>query len=425
MIELKSGFFNSVNGDRKYNADDMSSYYEGIISRGVLQNYEGKFAVTSDSGMEINMKTGKAYFSNGKYAINDKVRAFTIDPSDVLFNRIDRVVLKCDKNNARKSILYVKKGALATNPVPPTLENSDSIEEMSLAQVRVNKLVNSISQKDITDERTNNDVCGFIHTLIRDINTSDLYEQYNDGYKNNLAENQKKFDELFANMGENVASKNLIRVYRSYYITVTDYETRIPININNYNNSLDILSVYINGFKLIPDIDYNTNGNIEVILTKPVKQKTPILIEIYKSVDRATDTNQIDKIERTDKNNCFEKQDVFAVNNTLKIKKMLGLPLIQKGLVKVKLMSPNVPTIVTVKLEQPFVKDPIINAILYLKDTEKDIAFVGIKDYDMNKSEFKIVVIGKNTIETVVHWIAIGEYKNTGTIDNYELYCSY
>lgn len=26
------GFFNSVNGDRKYNADQMSSYFEGLVT---------------------------------------------------------------------------------------------------------------------------------------------------------------------------------------------------------------------------------------------------------------------------------------------------------------------------------------------------------------------------------------------------------
>lgn len=31
------GFFNSVNGDRKYNADQMSSYFDGLVTDGVYE----------------------------------------------------------------------------------------------------------------------------------------------------------------------------------------------------------------------------------------------------------------------------------------------------------------------------------------------------------------------------------------------------
>ena len=32
---MKCGFFNSVNGDRKYDADDISNYFLKLISNGV------------------------------------------------------------------------------------------------------------------------------------------------------------------------------------------------------------------------------------------------------------------------------------------------------------------------------------------------------------------------------------------------------
>lgn len=33
----KSGFFNSINGDRKYDAEEMSEIFQGLISDGLLQ----------------------------------------------------------------------------------------------------------------------------------------------------------------------------------------------------------------------------------------------------------------------------------------------------------------------------------------------------------------------------------------------------
>ena len=36
---IKTGFFNSINGDRGYNADDMSDYFKGLLTDGVFKNY--------------------------------------------------------------------------------------------------------------------------------------------------------------------------------------------------------------------------------------------------------------------------------------------------------------------------------------------------------------------------------------------------
>lgn len=60
-MALITGYYNSLNGDRKYNAETMSKYFAGLFTRGVLQNYNGKFVVTANGGMKINVKTGKAF----------------------------------------------------------------------------------------------------------------------------------------------------------------------------------------------------------------------------------------------------------------------------------------------------------------------------------------------------------------------------
>ena len=49
--------------------------------------------------------------------------------------------------------------------------------------------------------------------------------------------------------------------YKSVYTTTTDGETEIPINIAGYRNGVDLLSVYINGFKMIEGTQYTKNEN--------------------------------------------------------------------------------------------------------------------------------------------------------------------
>ena len=35
-MAITSGFFNSVNDDRPYNAEQMTLYFEGLISNGII-----------------------------------------------------------------------------------------------------------------------------------------------------------------------------------------------------------------------------------------------------------------------------------------------------------------------------------------------------------------------------------------------------
>ena len=44
-MSITSGFFNSVNGDRTYNADQMSTYFKGLIGSGVYENVGGALQV--------------------------------------------------------------------------------------------------------------------------------------------------------------------------------------------------------------------------------------------------------------------------------------------------------------------------------------------------------------------------------------------
>ena len=44
-MSVTSGFFNSLNGDRRYNAEQMSSIFDGIINDGIFANIGTAFGV--------------------------------------------------------------------------------------------------------------------------------------------------------------------------------------------------------------------------------------------------------------------------------------------------------------------------------------------------------------------------------------------
>ena len=53
------GFFNSSSGDRVYNADDVNTFLEGIISpNGIYANVDQMLVVTPGDGMAVRVAPG-------------------------------------------------------------------------------------------------------------------------------------------------------------------------------------------------------------------------------------------------------------------------------------------------------------------------------------------------------------------------------
>ena len=193
------GYFNSIGGDRRYNAEHMSRYFSGIVSRGILANLRGQFAVTATgTDMSVQVAPGRAFFSDGKWVESDAVESLAISPSDVLLNRIDLVVLRKDRNDiARNVIITIKKGTPAIDPTAPALENTEYVEELCLAQVRINALAEAITGSNITDTRLDKTVCGFVTGVIQQVDTTTLYQQYQAAGQEDRAVNQAAFDTWF------------------------------------------------------------------------------------------------------------------------------------------------------------------------------------------------------------------------------------
>lgn len=273
-MAITCGYFNSKGGDRKYNSDTMSKYFRGLITKGVLQNFTGKFQVVSLASMAVTVKPGRAYFSDGKWMESDSDITIQIDNSEVTMDRIDRIVLRKDSSEPiRTCTVIVKKGTPASDPVPPELETSDYIEELSLCQIHVGKLAESLTQSNITDERPDNNVCGFVHGLIEQLDTTAMFIQYTDA-----------FNRWFDGIKETLATSTLIRQYTSHYITKESSETTIPIQIPQYVMGLDILNVFVNGMKLVNSVEYVKNADT-ITLVKPLEAGQTVDFEVFKSVD--------------------------------------------------------------------------------------------------------------------------------------------
>ncbi|MGX4598969.1 hypothetical protein [Faecalimicrobium sp. JNUCC 81] len=171
----KSFIFNSINGDRKMKAEDFREYFIPFISNGIYPNPSTKLQVVSNTGMKIIVKEGKA-FINGSLYINTDDLVLTLDHADGVLDRIDRIVLRMDTIE-RNIKCIVKKGQFASNPVAPSLQRDADAHELCIAEILISKGSIDIQQSMIADTRLNTEICGIVTGLIKEIDTTTLYNQ--------------------------------------------------------------------------------------------------------------------------------------------------------------------------------------------------------------------------------------------------------
>lgn len=249
------GFFNSLNQDRLYNADQMSEYFKGLISDGVFESVGNALQVTADSGMSVNVQTGRAII-DCKWIDNDALASVTITQAHPTLNRYSAVVIRLDRTNRLMEFATVD-GTPASTPTKPSMTNTSQIVELCLAYIYVGAGVTAITAADIQDTRSSG-LCGWVTGIIQQVDTSTLFNQYVAAYEQNLANMQaweQAQKEQFQSWFSTLTDQLLVNTHneRNYADVITQTETRYV----NFPAALDyeegdIIDVYINGVYLSP-----------------------------------------------------------------------------------------------------------------------------------------------------------------------------
>jgi hypothetical protein len=175
-MAIRSGFFNSVNGDRRYLAYNFAEYFASFIANGVFPNPSTGLQVYEKENMTITVKPGRGWI-NGYFIVNESDYDVTLATADGALNRIDRIVLRLDYIN-REITIAVKQGMFASSPVAAALQRDTDAYELAIADVYVGKGSLSISQVNITDLRLNTDLCGIVHGTVDQVDTTTIFNQY-------------------------------------------------------------------------------------------------------------------------------------------------------------------------------------------------------------------------------------------------------
>src|SRR5699024_2534325 len=109
-------------------------------------------------------------FANGFSLEIENTKTLEHDVAHPDNDRIDRVIVRFDTNPEGLDFYpVIKKGTPAKDPVAPDLTRDNYIYEMSVAQVLIKAGKSYVEDSDITDERENDEVCGYIplHNIYR------------------------------------------------------------------------------------------------------------------------------------------------------------------------------------------------------------------------------------------------------------------
>lgn len=265
-MAITYGFFNAIKQsdgtyDRTYNADQMSTYFEGLVSDGVYEAVDDSMQVLAATGMQVQVGAGRAIIDS-KWIKNTAAYPLTINAAHVTLNRYTAIVIRLDLS-ARTIAITTKDGENATAPVKPTITNSETIKEMCLAYIYVGRGVTSISQANIEDTRPDNNVCGWVTGIVQQVDTSKLFLQWQTAYEEFYQQMQtwqqqqeSAFDTWFSALTDQLNVNTYIQKFHKA-INMGAKNGVFPLDMSGYTYAAsDVLFVNVNGVMLVEDYDY-------------------------------------------------------------------------------------------------------------------------------------------------------------------------
>lgn len=178
-MSVSSGFFNSLNGDRKYNAAQMSAIFDGLIVDGVFASIGTAFAVKAAGGLTVNVGIGKAWFDH-TWTVNDSILPMTAPEAEVLLDRIDAVVLEVNgTESVRENTIKFVKGNPSSAPSRPTLTNEGNVHQYPLCYIYRKYGTAVINQADITP-MVGTESTPFVTGILQTISLDELLGKWQD-----------------------------------------------------------------------------------------------------------------------------------------------------------------------------------------------------------------------------------------------------
>ncbi|MDU6337069.1 MAG: hypothetical protein E6594_14945, partial [Clostridium sporogenes] len=289
----KSGFFNAMKvgdtWDRVYKAENFAGYFASFIANGVFPNPAVGLQVTETDKMQVILKKGKGWIEGYKYENTDDL-VLNIDVADGVLNRIDKIVLRYDVAE-REVRARIKKGEYKSEPIAPTLQRDADRYELALADIKISAGAIKITQADITDLRLNKELCGIVHGVVDQVDTTAIFNQFQswysqtkEAYDKNIAAWTKQKKEDFDKWYKE-STEDFLKQWNEWFGNTEVWE-------KDFNNWFETLKDKL-------------DGNIAAKLTKDVEQLKKDVENIHipvKSVNKKTGDIELKAADITTEN---------------------------------------------------------------------------------------------------------------------------
>lgn len=278
-MALTYGFFNSLNHDRVYNADQMSEYFKGLISDGVYESVGDALQVTAGTGMNVYVGTGRALI-NSKWAENDAIMTVPVTAAHVTLPRYTAVVIQLDITN-RLIRITTKDGTPASSPTKPVITTqSATLWELCLAYIYVPAGATQILQANISDTRGT--LCPYVTGIIKQVDTSELFTQWQNAFQNYYNMMTAEFTEWLDTLTEDLNINTFIQEFKKSVVLSGTNVVTLDMTGYGYGPD-DIIFVSINGLNAVEGTDWTLDSStsppgIQFSMTNPVDENVDIRV---------------------------------------------------------------------------------------------------------------------------------------------------
>lgn len=286
---INAGFFDSINADRLYAASEMNRPYKRIITEGVFATPQGTPStdlqvVTGNNQMNIIVKKGEGLLG-GKWFESPSDVTVTVSSNTQIVPRRDSIIIQIDnRQSGRIANVVYREGTPSSNPMPPDINTVENVIERRIANIYVAPSANYIGNDAITDLRGSSE-CPWITSLIQQVDTSQLYNQWQAAYAKYYADETAAFNAFMETLTQQLTVSTNVVTLESHYTSVAEV-TEIPINITGFDQTKDVLMVFVNRLRATPGVDYTlaTADNSKITLTKSIVANQSVNFLVLKSV---------------------------------------------------------------------------------------------------------------------------------------------
>ena len=163
--------------------------------------------------MQVVVATGYAWLEGYGYN-NTEDLVIDLEVASGNLNRYDAIKVKLDLS-ARTITAYADKGGNAASPTKPTNERSDTVFEITIAEIYIAAGTTQITQSMITDTRMNSAKCGWVTGSVDQIDFTKVDEQFKQFFKEKIAQIEADVTEFEDGIGErNTNADNYLEQYK-------------------------------------------------------------------------------------------------------------------------------------------------------------------------------------------------------------------